>query len=194
MKTLLILSLMLFVTSSSAAGADDIFKSGKMRRIEDFSLTTNAFSANKILYQKIRVIESTGTREYYYAISLSENYQTKSAMISEDSLNEATNALYRLIVNAHDDKASFSNIKNKITERPDYIENVFITKEGLKVGYSVTHDGIVIWYIVLGTEISLMDNTAIFGTPSTIKNILEEAKSTISKLKEQKNEGGLPNQ
>lgn len=146
-----------------------VSKTGHIIKFIDYNLP-NLKSSYTLLDAKIRVIESTGGKGYFYIISMKSKYNDKIASVAEDDLNEIIKALETLKINADKDK----NLN------VDYLENKFVTDDGFKVGYYAEKNKIV-WFIDLEKYGS--DDTAFFGDISVIENSFLSAKRKIGELK-----------
>lgn len=119
---------------------------------------------------KIRKLVSGNEVKLFYQISKKGKYGTKTASIAYEDLQEILKALKTLEADAINDK----------TINPDYLENKFITDDGLSLGYYVSNKKIG-WYLVLEKHGS--DNTIFVKDPSLLKTAFDTAKQKIEELR-----------
>ncbi len=121
---------------------------------------------------KIRRIITGEEIAYFYQISKTGQYDTKTASIAEEDLGEVIKALSSLKEDFQTDSRS----------NPDYLENKFKTEDGFQLGYYVSGKQ-TSWYLVLEKYGS--ENTIFIKDVSTIESAFNIASSTIEYLKEQ---------
>jgi hypothetical protein len=117
----------------------DLFtsKTGSIIKYIDFSLDDikGNYSNGETRVRKVISGESTG---YFFQISKTGKYSTKTASIEYSDLIEIIRAFNLL------KESSFSDIMTK----GNYLENKFITDDGFEIGYYVKNEN-AIWYISL---------------------------------------------
>ena len=105
--------------------------------------------------------------KYFFIIKKEGDYDTKSASIAEDDLEDIINALNNLI------KSSESE-----TSESNYLENKFITEDGFQIGYA--KKGSLFWFITLE---EYGNSTILFRNYTELVNSFSSAKSKITELK-----------
>lgn len=120
---------------------------------------------------KIRKIINGNTTAYFYVIEKEGKYDTSSAFIEYSDLIEVIKALQVLK----------SEIDEDIALNPDYMENKFVTEDGLQVGYYIM-SGKPNWYIKLEKYGS--DNTLFIQDGNIIEKAFTDAKNKIDELKQ----------
>jgi hypothetical protein len=179
-KIILIISILLFSLTSCAQKQKEVkkettkmeaftSKKGVIIKYIDYSLP-NLQLIYGVAETKIRKLISGNEVQLFYQISKKGKYDTKTASIAYEDLQEIIKALKTLEGDA---------ISDKITN-PDYLENKFITDDGLSLGYYVSAKKIG-WYLVLDKYGS--DNTIFIKDPSLLKTALNTAKQKIEELK-----------
>jgi hypothetical protein len=118
---------------------------------------------------KIRKFISGGEIGFFYQISYKGKYDTKTASIAYEDLQEILKAIGELSSEFTEDTAS----------NPDYMENKFVTEDGFQVGYYVTGTRSA-WYLVLEKYGS--DNTVFIRDVATITDAFTEAAEMIMQL------------
>lgn len=119
---------------------------------------------------RIRKIVSGTTTAFFYQIVKEGKYGTITASIEYTDLSEMIKALNILI----------SQADLHLSSKPDYMENMFVTEDGFKIGYFISNNK-VSWFIQL--EKLGQDNTLFLNDPNLISGIFLEAKNTIEGLK-----------
>lgn len=121
---------------------------------------------------RVRKVTSGAVSAYFYQISLKGKYNTSTASIEYSDLTEVLKALTALRL----------EIEKDIVSNPNYLENKFVTVDGLQVGYYVS-DGKSNWYIKLEKYGS--DNTLYINNGDSIVSSFTEARNKIEELKKQ---------
>jgi hypothetical protein len=119
---------------------------------------------------EIRKIINGTNPIYFYQIKKGAKYGNSTASIEYNDLLEILKAL----------KALQPEVEKDIATNPDYLENKFITADGLQVGYYVK-EGKASWYIKLEKYGS--DNTLFIDSGAIIETAFTEAKNKIDELK-----------
>lgn len=118
---------------------------------------------------RIRKVNSGNTEKYFYQIEKPGKYDNATASIEYSDLLELIKALNSLR----------AEVDNDIATNPDYLENKFITEDGLQLGYFIDK-GKATWYIRLEKYGS--DKTLFIKDLSSIESSLLEAKNKIESL------------
>jgi hypothetical protein len=149
----------------------DLFtsKTGSIIKYIDFSLDDikGNYSNGETRVRKVISGESTG---YFFQISKTGKYSTKTASIEYSDLIEIIRAFNLL------KESSFSDIMTK----GNYLENKFITDDGFEIGYYVKNEN-AIWYISLEKYGS--DNSIFVRDINALENSFVQAKNKIEYLK-----------
>ncbi len=141
--------------------------------------TITKFTDNKLLNLKtslggvetrIRKINNGTASAFFYQIIKEGKYSNSTASIEYSDLLEVLKAI----------KALKTEVDKDIALKPDYLENKFITVDGLQVGYYVSGEK-TSWYIKLEKYGS--DNTLFFENGDVIETSFTEAKNKIDELK-----------
>jgi hypothetical protein len=175
-KILLISILLISITSCTQEIKKDVTKmeaftskKGVIIKYIDFSLPDLPLTYG-VAETKIRKLISGNEVQLFYQISKKSKYGTKTASIAYEDLQEILKSLKTLEADAINDKAI----------NPDYLENKFITDDGLSLGYYVS-DKKIGWYLVLEKYGS--DNTIFIKDPLILKTAFNTAKKKIKELK-----------
>tara|TARA_R110002050_G_scaffold202806_1_gene338022 strand:- start:21324 stop:21863 length:540 start_codon:yes stop_codon:yes gene_type:complete len=144
-------------------------KTGIIIKFEDYKLL-NIKSTYGFAESKIRKVIAGNEVEYFYQISKSGKYDTKTASIAYEDLIEIQKALSNLKIQSEKDISSTS----------DYLENKFITDDGFKIGYYVSKEKIV-WYMKLEKYGS--DNTFFAKDYESIEVAFQAGKQKIEELR-----------
>jgi hypothetical protein len=143
-------------------------RSGTMMRYRDYVMPE--LRGTYGLYEnRIRVLTAGSETNTFYQITLTGKYSSVTGSIDYDDISEVLKAMESLL------QAFTSDVSLK----PDYLENKFITKDEVAIGYYISTKGNA-WYIVLDRNKS--DSTAFFKDGQTIKTALEEAKKRMEAL------------
>lgn len=114
-----------------------VSKTGAMMKFVDTKLPILSTTYTKC-ETRIRKIVSNQESEYFYQIEKSGKYGDKVASVAYEDLLELIKATEKLQTEVDAD----------IALNPDYLENKFITDDGLQIGYYVSN-GKATWYIKL---------------------------------------------
>jgi hypothetical protein len=180
MKRILISSMLLLAIATNVNAQESAAKT----KIDEISLRTGLItkfteynlSPLKTSYgtseTRIKKITSNGQTSYFMQLekkaSLGSNV-TYTASIAYDDLVKALNAMKTLMTEVDADAAS----------KPDYLENKYITIDGLQVGYYVDNKGKVSWYLKPGAG----QETLYVKDPNIIVDSFTQAKNKIEELK-----------
>jgi hypothetical protein len=150
----------------------DLFtsKTGSIIKYIDYSLTDikGNYSNGEARVRKIISGESIG---YFFQISKTGKYSTKTASIEYSDLIEVIRAINTLKENSSSD----------IMSEGDYLENKFVTDDGFQIGYYVKNEK-AIWYITLEKYGS--DNNIFIRDLNEVESSFIEAKNKIDILKQ----------
>jgi len=153
----------------------DVFasKTGAIVKFIDYSMPNLKKSLKNsfpIVETRIRKVISGGDVEFFYQISKTGQYDTKTASIAYEDLIEVIKA--------------FSTLKsesvNDISLNPDYLENKFVTADGFELGYYISN-GKLVWALVLEQYGS--DNTVYVDDTSILESAFNSANQKIEELK-----------
>jgi len=149
----------------------DIFASrtGVLIKFIDYSLP-DLQVAYSLAETKVRKLISGENIGYFYQISYKGKYDTKTASIVYEDLLEVIKALQKLKTDSVIDLAN----------KPDYLENKFITEDGFQLGYYVS-EGKLAWYLVLEKYGS--GNTVFINDVAIIEKAFTDAKAKIESIK-----------
>jgi len=143
-------------------------KTGVIIKFVDYNLPDLSFMYGAA-ETKIRKLISGGEIGFFYQISYEGKYDTKTASIAYEDLQEILKAIEKLSFEFSGDLAS----------NPDYMENKFVTEDGFQVGYYVAGTRAA-WYLVLERYGS--DNTVFIRDVATITDAFTEATEIIMQL------------
>ncbi len=144
-------------------------RTGVIVKFEDYKLEGMKLSYG-IADTKIRKIYSGGEVSLFYQVSNKGEYSTKTASIAYEDLIELQKALQKLALQSKED----------INTHCDYLENKFVTIDGVKVGYYVSK-GKLSWYMVLGKYGK--GNSIFLKDFDTLKTAFDLAKGKMEELK-----------
>ncbi|MCF2875069.1 MULTISPECIES: hypothetical protein [unclassified Tenacibaculum] len=119
---------------------------------------------------KIRKYIAGGSVKYFYNISKKGKYKGKSASIAYEDLIELLKSISELE----------KRVEKDIVSSADYLENKFVTDDGLQLGYYINNKKNN-WFLTLdkyGTN-----STIFIKDISNIKEAFKEAKIRIDSLK-----------
>ena len=150
---------------------DFVSKTGVIIKFEDYNLS-NIKTSYGVIESKIRKIISENEAQYFFQISKSGKYDTKTASIAYEDLLEIQKALISLKEQSEKDVENVS----------DYLENKFITEDGFQVGYYKSKNK-MIWYLKLENYGS--DNTVFVKDYNLIKTAFQIGKEKIESLKKE---------
>ena len=149
----------------------DLFtsKTGSIIKYIDYSVTDikGSYSTGEAKVRQIIVDESIG---YFFQISKTGKYSTKTASIEYSDLLEVIRAINTLKEDSSSDIISVG----------DYLENKFVTDDGFQIGYYISNQKAV-WYITLEKYGS--DNNIFIKEIKDVEISLIEAKNKIDSLK-----------
>ncbi|MCF3110912.1 hypothetical protein LL912_19155 [Niabella sp. CC-SYL272] len=146
-------------------------KTGSIIRFVDYRLPS--FKTDDAIPEtRIRKISSGSLNGYFYQIKKYDSYGGTTASIEYSDLLELLRAVKALKV----------EVSNDIGADPDYMENKFVTDDGLQVGYYI-RKGKATWYIKLEKYGS--DNTLFINNADVIETAFIEAKNKIDELKKE---------
>ena len=149
----------------------DLFtsKTGSIIKYIDYSVTDikGSYSTGEAKVRQIIVGESIG---YFFQISKTGKYSTKTASIEYSDLLEVIRAINTLKEDSSSDIISVG----------DYLENKFVTDDGFQIGYYISNQKAV-WYITLEKYGS--DNNIFIKEIKDVEISLIEAKNKIDSLK-----------
>jgi len=148
-----------------------VSKTGIMFKFIDTKLPDLKLPYQGVAEVRIRKIICGGETRYFLQISKKGEYGTKTASIAYEDLVEIIKAL----------KTLRQEISSDVKLNPDYLENKFITEDGLELGYYVNKKPgliklIVRWYLVLERYGS--ENMVLLHV-STFEQMLNNAKDKI---------------
>ena len=143
-------------------------KTGIIVKFEDYNLDGLKLSYG-IADTKIRKFYSGGETTMFYQISSKGQYSTKTASIAYEDLLELQKALQKLK----------NQVLSDINIGCDYLENKFITDDGVQVGYFVSK-GKVSWYMTL--EKYGKGNAIFIKDYDTIKSAFDTAQVKMEQL------------
>lgn len=144
-------------------------KTGVITKFTDTNLA-DLKASYTVAETRIRKVNSGNTEKYFYQIEKPGKYDSATASIEFSDLLELIKAL----------KSLRAEVDNDLANNPDYLENKFITEDGLQLGYFIDK-GKVTWYIRLEKYGS--DNTLFIKDLSAIESNFLEAKNKIESLK-----------
>jgi hypothetical protein len=146
-----------------------ISQSGKIIRFLDYKLP--ALKGSYEIYEnKIRVLNAGDKTTYYLQISKKGKYGEATGSINEIDLGEMVKAIDSLLV----------TYANDATKKFDYMENKFITDDGVEIGYYFSGKD-TSWYIVLGKYKT--DASCFFYNGDLLKNAFNLAQNKIAEVK-----------
>ncbi|MEE1945935.1 hypothetical protein VRU48_12510 [Pedobacter sp. KR3-3] len=119
---------------------------------------------------RIRKISSGATVGFFYQIVKESKYENSTASIEYNDLLEVLKAI----------KVLKPEVEKDIANKPDYLENKFITVDGFQVGYYISNAK-ASWYIKLEKYGS--DNTLFIDNGELIETAFNNAKNKIEELK-----------
>ena len=146
---------------------------GRIVKIQDYSLPNMAQSFLGILETGIRIIMGDNTNAYFYRIEEPETRSSLShiAMIEYSDLIEINKALDKLCALVDVD----------IAANPDYLENKFRSIDGFEVGYYISK-GKASWFMKLERYSS---STVFVKNQQTLVEAFKNAQAKIEELKSQ---------
>ena len=145
-------------------------KTGTITKFTDVKLA-NLKTAYEVTEARVRKVNSGMNTSYFFQIEKTGKYSNPTASIEYSDLIEVIKALKTLLLEVDKD----------LLNKPDYLENKFVTVDGFQIGYYVSKEKAT-WYMKLekyGTE-----NTVFINDVTTIDSAFNEAKT---KIEEQKN-------
>jgi hypothetical protein len=113
-------------------------KTGVIIKFIDYSLGGINLIYGATAETKVRKIMSGSEIGYFYQVSTSDQYGSKSGSIAYEDLKEIIKAV-RILKNESTSDASLG---------AEYLENKFITPDGFQIGYYL-NKGKIKWYLVL---------------------------------------------
>ena len=146
-------------------------KTGTITKFVDFKMPSLKFFLGDVAETRVRKVIVGNELKYFYLIekeSKSKNVIT-TASIEYYDLLEVIKALAVL------KRESGSDYTNK----PDYLENKFVTSDGFQLGYYVT-EGQGKWYMKFDQRGT--DNTVFINDVQTIETSLTAAKNKIEEM------------
>lgn len=149
----------------------DVFasKKGTMIKFRDTKLSPIKLAYSGVAETRIRKFSSGGSSAYFYQIESKGQYRSEVGSIAFEDLLELIKAL----------DALQTELPNDLAQEPDYLENKYITDDGLRLGYLVAR-GKATWYIALDDRGS--DNTIFINDPALLRSAFAEAKSKIEEM------------
>ena len=145
-----------------------VSRSGAIIRFQDYSLPE--LKGNYGTYEnRVRVLSVASETTVYYQIVNPTKYSSIVGSISKADIVETMKAVESLLQTFQVDVAS----------KPDYIENKFVTNDGVAIGYYVSSKG-GSWFINLDKYKS--DSTIFLRDGQQLKILLESAKARMDAL------------
>ncbi|MCZ4317396.1 hypothetical protein O4H26_00155 [Aequorivita viscosa] len=144
-------------------------KTGAIIKFDDYNLN-NIKTTFSVANSKVRKIIRGNEIQYFLQISNEGKYGRKVASIAYEDILEVQKALVSLK----------SQSETDIGTNSDYLENKFITDDGIQVGYYL-EKGRLKWYITLEKYGS--DNTIFPKDFDVIESAFREGKEKIDQLK-----------
>lgn len=144
-------------------------KTGQIIKFVDYSLPSLKLYLGEIAETRIRKMIAGGEVRFFYQITKPGKYGEKTASIEYSDLLQVIKALSALKADSEKD----------VTINPDYLENKFVTEDGVQLGYYVK-SGKSRWYMRLEKYGS--DSTIFMNELQTIEDSLTEAKNKIDQL------------
>ena len=147
-------------------------KTGTITKFTDVKLA-NLKTAYEVTEARVRKVNSGMNTSYFFQIEKTGKYSNPTASIEYSDLIEVIKALKTLMLEMDKD----------ILNKPDYLENKFVTVDGFQIGYYVSKEKAT-WYMKLekyGTE-----NTVFINDVTTIDSAFNEAKTKIEEQKSSK--------
>jgi hypothetical protein len=145
-------------------------KTGQIIKYVDYSLPGLKLYLGETAETRIRKMIVGGEVRYFYQITKTGKYRESTASIEYSDLLQVIKALSALKTDSEKD----------VTMNPDYLENKFVTEDGMELGYYVKA-GKSRWYMRLEKYGS--DSTIFINELQTIEDSLTEAKNKIDQLK-----------
>ena len=145
-------------------------KKGTIIKFIDYNLVPLK-SWNYTTRTKIRRFVSSNQSLYFYLISVVGVNNTSTISIEYPELLDAINSLSLLKAEIEKDQLS----------KPDHLENIFTTQDGLQIGYNVEEKGKATWF--LKSEKVGMASYVEFKDFQSLESTLQEAKNKIEELK-----------
>jgi len=143
-------------------------KTGSIIKFIDYALP-NLKTNYGAVETKIRKFISGGDVEYFYQISKSGEYGTKTASIAYVDLLEVIKAITSLK----------NEVATDVALNPDYMENKFVTVDGFQLGYYI-EKGKAIWFLYLEKYGS--NNTIYINDFSILESAFNSARQKIEDL------------
>src|SRR5688572_1495467 len=149
----------------------DVFasKPGTITKFVDFKMPTLKLFLGEVAETRVRKVSVGNELKYFYLIEKESKYANTTASIEYSDLIEVIKALATLKSEAPIDQSN----------KPDYLENKFVTSDGFQLGYYVT-EGKGKWYIKFDRYGS--DNTVFINDVQTIEASLNAARNKIEEM------------
>lgn len=144
-------------------------KAGVISKIEDYKLGAMPLSYGAVAEARVRVITVNSDTRKLFQISYEGKYDTKVASFEESELSETIKAFDELKRMAAEDAS----------KGPDYLENRFITDQGVQVGYFIRGKELM-WFIKLEKYGS--GNTIFPKSANIIEETFRRAKTKLAEL------------
>lgn len=147
---------------------DFVSKTGVIIKFEDYDLPSLKLNYG-VAETKIRKIISGNEEQFFLQISKKGQYDTKTASIAHEDILEIQKALASLQDQSLRDLDTLS----------DYLENKFITDDGVQIGYLI-NKGKITWYLTLEKYGS--GNTAFAKNLESLIEVFKSGKEKIEEL------------
>lgn len=145
-------------------------KTGTITKFTDVKLA-NIKTAYEVTEARVRKVNSGLITSFFFQIEKTGKYSNPTASIEYSDLIEVIKALKTLMLEVDKD----------VLNKPDYLENKFVTVDGFQIGYYVSKEKAT-WYMKLEKYGS--ESTVFINDVSTIESAFNDAKT---KIEEQKN-------
>jgi hypothetical protein len=171
----LLLTLSIFSWSQDTSSTKDqtsydrfLSKSGTMIRFQDYKMPE--LRGNYQTYEnRIRILTVGADKSEYYQIVVTGKYSSVTGSISYEDMSETIKAIDLLLQAFQSDNAL----------KPDYLENKFVTKDGVAIGYYISSKDSS-WYINLDRYKS--DSTVFIKDGQILKVAFYEAQKRMDIL------------